>query len=267
MTKSPDYKNQYVPLDMFKDMYFKLNESPVWRGLSVKLNEKKYTVKDSDVSYRSINHWSSKNIIQEDREKAGWRKFSLLDLIWLKALQKLRDFGFSIEQLKNLSDNVYKIGDKNHDHRFETAISLSFRTSPVATYLMVYSTGMGQLATSETLPLIEGVVGKNFPYIKIDLNSVYVELSGKEKFSATSDILSGLENLEISLQGHIKSEDYHEVVLKLENMKIKEFDVKKKIHAASKITEELHNLGYGKITTILENGHFQYAEITKKIKT
>jgi DNA-binding transcriptional MerR regulator len=267
MNQDTNYKNEYLPLDTFIDLYCKLHESTVWRGLSHKLNDKLYTVKDSDVSYRVINHWSSKDIIQENREKSGWRKFSVLDLIWLKTLQKLRDFGLSIEQLKNLSDTVYKIGDKNHDHRFETAVSLSFRTSPVATYLMVYSTGAGQLATAQTLSLIEGIVGKNHPYIKIDLNSVYVELSGKEKFLEKSSILTDLEKLETKLQSHIEDNNAHEIRIKLKDKTVKEVQIQKELNSHEQISEAMQGIEFGNLEVVIRNGKPAYTTTTKKIKT
>lgn len=267
MKPKHNYKNGYVSLDTFKQLYFKLRQDQAWLSLSDKLNDKKYTVKDSDISYRAINHWSEKGIIQEDRKKTGWRKFSVLDLIWLKTLQKLRDFGFSIEQLKRLSENVYRIGDEKHDHRFETAVSLSFRTPSVATYLMVYSTGMGQIAIDETLPLIEGIVGKSHPYIKIDLNSVYVELSGKEQFLAKTPLLTDLENLEIDLQNHIGEDAAHEVRIKLKDQKITEFQTQREIKDLRDISEEIKNIEFGELEVSIRHGKTAYIKTTKKVKT
>ncbi len=52
------------------------------------LNEKKYAIKDTDASYRSINHWSSLGLLDDVREdnNKGWRKFSIIDIVWLRIL-------------------------------------------------------------------------------------------------------------------------------------------------------------------------------------
>lgn len=74
-----------------------LFNDPKWIELS---HQKTYLVKEwGDASYRQINHWSSIGLIDDPRKSRKWRKFSFIDLTWIKILQTLRSFGFSNEKL------------------------------------------------------------------------------------------------------------------------------------------------------------------------
>lgn len=65
------------------------------------LTEKRFTIKNVDTTYRLINHWSTHGLFEDTRaEKKGWRKFSLVDMVWLKILIDLRTFGLPLDKIK-----------------------------------------------------------------------------------------------------------------------------------------------------------------------
>jgi len=49
------------------DLYliFPLNEK--WKEVEAALNDKRYTVKDTDASYRALNHWTEQGLLDDDR--------------------------------------------------------------------------------------------------------------------------------------------------------------------------------------------------------
>src|SRR5579864_4420048 len=61
------------------------------------LHEKRYKPQHSQLSYRVLNDWTEKNLVEDDRgsDSQGWRTFSITDLLWIKALMTLRGFGLS----------------------------------------------------------------------------------------------------------------------------------------------------------------------------
>lgn len=59
---------------------------------------------DEGITYRKINAWESEGLIISSREKldTGWRKFSIMDSVKLKAILDLKKMGFSREWVKNV---------------------------------------------------------------------------------------------------------------------------------------------------------------------
>lgn len=51
-------------------------------------------------SYRIINHWMNKWLIDDNREnKNSWRKFNFKELLWISIITKLRNFDFPINKI------------------------------------------------------------------------------------------------------------------------------------------------------------------------
>lgn len=59
---------------------------------------------DEGITYRKINAWESEGLIISSREKldTGWRKFSIMDSVKLKAILDLKKMEFSREWVKNV---------------------------------------------------------------------------------------------------------------------------------------------------------------------
>ncbi|MCA2541747.1 MAG: MerR family transcriptional regulator [Microcystis sp. M54BS1] len=55
------------------------------------------------VSYRTLHHWDSMGLIECGREssKSGWRKFNLVEVLWLNVIIKFRDLGISLEKIRD----------------------------------------------------------------------------------------------------------------------------------------------------------------------
>ena len=100
--------NKHVTETTLEDlmiMMYHISEKP---DLLNTLREKKYTVKDTDKTFRVINYWESVGLLNSERESNGWRKFSIIDIVYLNILSKLRKFNFSIEMLKTVKLDLEK---------------------------------------------------------------------------------------------------------------------------------------------------------------
>ena len=61
------------------------------------------------ISCRVINHWESQGLIECERNNnTGWRKFNLIEYIWLRLVQKLRDFGFPINKIAEIKEFYFE---------------------------------------------------------------------------------------------------------------------------------------------------------------
>jgi DNA-binding transcriptional MerR regulator len=73
------------------------------------LTEERLSVKDTEVSYREINHWDTMGLIRfKRRSKDGNRKFNFVDFIWIKLVAELRSFGVSIPVIEKIAADVYE---------------------------------------------------------------------------------------------------------------------------------------------------------------
>lgn len=64
---------------------------------------KSFSIKDTGLSYRVINNWSTRGLINHFRSASNkWHTFSFLELVEISIYKELRELGLSIENLKNV---------------------------------------------------------------------------------------------------------------------------------------------------------------------
>ena len=77
--------------------------------LSDFLNDKKFKVSDTPLSYRQANALGDDKLLSTDRKtKQGWRKFSFKELVYVLIVNELKKFGLKHEQLKSLWEAFFK---------------------------------------------------------------------------------------------------------------------------------------------------------------
>lgn len=72
--------------------------------LGKRIKERRFTVKDIGANYRWIDHWYSEGLLLNSYEKGKWRKFNLIEFVWLKIIIKIRDFNISLKTVKSVKD-------------------------------------------------------------------------------------------------------------------------------------------------------------------
>ena len=107
------------------------------------LQAKNMTIAATGISYRTINNWEQHGLIDNSRDdNKRWRKFSLIDCVWIKIISDLRCFGFPIEKIKNIKESLYsrELGGKMQLEK----IVLSFTTTE---YLLLLIFMDGKIST------------------------------------------------------------------------------------------------------------------------
>jgi DNA-binding transcriptional MerR regulator len=72
------------------------------------IKEKRFNLKDVGVTYRWISYWHSKELLFGDYAEGKWRRFDLIEFVWLKMIVKLREFNISIDRIKWIKENLIK---------------------------------------------------------------------------------------------------------------------------------------------------------------
>jgi len=70
------------------------------------IKERQFTLKDVGVTYRWITYWHSKGLLIGDYIEGKWRRFDLVEFVWLKMIVKLREFNIPIEKIKWIKENL-----------------------------------------------------------------------------------------------------------------------------------------------------------------
>lgn len=91
----------------FKKRLEMYHSTTICKAISAALNVKDCRIKDLPMTYRTINHWESLGLIDCDRkEGTEWREFSVMDRLWLYTIEALREFGLSLDRVKN-AKNIF----------------------------------------------------------------------------------------------------------------------------------------------------------------
>jgi DNA-binding transcriptional MerR regulator len=67
------------------------------------LNEEIFSLKDTGLAYKNLKDWDDEGLLFAKREdKASWRKYSLIDLLWIKIIDEFRLVGTPRALIKKL---------------------------------------------------------------------------------------------------------------------------------------------------------------------
>jgi DNA-binding transcriptional MerR regulator len=76
-----------------------------WAGI----NEKRYTISEIGVTHRWITYWDQQGILLEQHEDGKWRKFSLVEYVWLEAIKKMRVFHVPLPMIKVVREQLCNV--------------------------------------------------------------------------------------------------------------------------------------------------------------
>lgn len=72
-------------------------------------NKPLFSLKNTKSSYKAINDWTAYGILEDRRDKEKeWRKFSLVDLIWINLVSQLRVANYPLSKIKTLKGYWYE---------------------------------------------------------------------------------------------------------------------------------------------------------------
>lgn len=232
--------------------------------MSALLNEKRHTIKDTDQSYRAINHWSSLGLIEDDRTSdTAWRKLSMLDLIWIQIVGELRQFGFPLEKLKMTQKTLFG-GKPNRVPYclFEFAIAQVFLKSDQR--LIVFSDGKAAAVSGEMLDLNHNYFGIE-NYLFINLNRVISKVFKDKDFSPVIRNAISLDEDEIDVLLRMRSGAYESVSVKMKDGKIELIEAVQSIESQKRFVDLMKEAKYQKIELQTEDG--KVVSIKRTVKT
>jgi len=236
--------------------YFKLNSK-----LSQELNELFHTpafqLDTSTISSRVLNHWENLGLIQPFRQgTGGWRKFSLIEIIWIFIIVNLRELGFPLERILKVREFLSKSIYVNPDTPFPDLEYYCFLClyKKYPCYILIFNNGQSELVTyPEYLTYLNSqtMFSKNDSYTTIPLNHL---LESFFEDDAKPESALGI---------HVSKEEA-ELIIQLR-------DSKNKSVAVEKDKNGLHQLKITKIEDVKSNimqmvSHSENQDIVIKVR-
>ena len=233
------------------------------------LDARIFTVKDTEWSYRMLNHWTEVGLLEDARkDDNAWRKLSIADVFWIKILIALRAYGLSIEQLRVVRGDILDI-----EGNVENIIACCSAHVPL---FMIVSVGGEAEIYNRSFLRAEDLTEGYPDGIRINLNRIWYELTGEDFKPYSQEI--GREWLKWCSDSKITKTEMHVLALLRDktvdeiridrgsNQKDFKVDTSKIVSGAVQISKELSELGYGEMFVKVENGRPTYTKLTRKKK-
>lgn len=126
------------------------------------IKESRFTLKDVGVTYRWITYWHSKGLLIGNYIEGKWRKFDLVEFVWLKMIVKLREFNIPIEKIKwikeNLMQNVTVSELITHEDVADILIKLASEENRDTLKKLLKDKNIIDLLSLETMNLFETMI-------------------------------------------------------------------------------------------------------------
>lgn len=217
------------------------------------LSEKRYSSKELGESYRVINHWTDLGLLPDDRnESSQWRKFSIIDLVWVLIVQELREYGFPLEKIKEARSTLFEVAMSSDwpEHELEFHVFLTMIKRNVM--LLVFKNGFAILMSDQDKPLQEVLTQgeETGSFLIISLNRIMEKVFPDKDFRPHFSQLAELSQEEFELINFIRFNDFKRVTVKFTNGKIQLFEGTKQESLQSNLEDIMRQDKYQKIQVV-----------------
>ena len=93
-------ETKYLESKKYQEDYPALNKT---------LIEPRFLISELGVTARDATYWDKQGILPEMKGVGARRKYDLVQSVWIKLIQQMRDFGVSISVIKSLKDKLLKL--------------------------------------------------------------------------------------------------------------------------------------------------------------
>lgn len=246
-------------IDMYRNDAFDIGFQQYFKNsgtnkISHVLNNRERNVKFDTISYRQLNSWEQEGLLTNERESRQWRRFSIMDAIWVKIIKELREFGFSWLQIKNTKQSLEYASDKFNVSmpllEFFTAFAIG---NKMPVLLLIFKDGL-----CVPVNFSQYKIGSEFygidNHLQINLNEILqgffpnIDLKPKYKSEIPLDVD------EMELLAFIRLGEYEKVEIHYKRGKMKTVEGMERLDASDLITEVIKDHKYQKIEVVVEDG-------------
>lgn len=168
-------------------------------------NQQTYTIGEEKLSSRVLNHWYQSGIITDDRiDNKGWKKFSFSEIVWIRIVIKLRNFGLDLQRIKKVKEQIdyYNTKDSKSKCPLLDFYMLVAITSTIPIKFIVFESGQAEIVKQSDIDIANQLNLINEDFISIDINKLLDKALTKKKVKA--DYFNSIKTSDNPLFTHIE---------------------------------------------------------------
>ncbi|MDC0449060.1 hypothetical protein OAL67_00430 [bacterium] len=229
------------------------------------INTKRFTVRDSSLTYRQANSMAEDNMLPDEKDRGkGWRKFSFKELVYIELVLELKKFGIKHAQLKSVWDSFFK---KYKDIKEDEPAYCEIISDDVIAYVMGHIDILLTITADGEVDFLHPVFftmmyTKDKPFIFVSMSDIVNRIfkrTGKPEFSPKATLYS---------VNHVLTDKEENIINILRKGKYKSIKISIKdgqadvLHAEK--PNENSNLSIEEVVSKIENGKYQKVSVTKR---
>lgn len=243
------YHNEAFDIGFYE--YFK---NIATNRISLLLNDADRKITFETISYRQLNSWEQQGLLNGNREGREWRRFSVIDALWVKIICELRTFGMSWEQIKvakeSLSFESKKCGVAMPLLEFYTSFAIGAKMSVL---LLIFKDGVTVPCSETQYKVAKEVVGIT-NHIQISLNEILQGMFPDVDLKPNAKAEIAIDIDEMELLAFLRVGSFEKVEIFYHNGKMKTLEGMQRVDASAIVTEVIKEHGYQKIELVIDNG-------------
>jgi len=243
------YRNEAFDSGFYQ--YFKnLNKNKI----SEILNNKERNLKFDTVSYRELNSWEKAGLLTVQREGREWRRFSIIDAIWVKLIKELREFGVTWKQLKVTKESLEfeseKCGVAMPMLEFYTAFVIA-QKMPVV--LLVFKDGIAIPVSLTQYSVAKQTVGMA-NHVQISLNDLIQGMVPELDLKPVHKPEMPLYFDEVELLAFLRLEEFEKVEIFYNSGRMQTVEGLQRIEVNALVSDVIKEHKYQKIEVVINDG-------------
>ncbi len=253
------YKN-----DAFDNGFYQYFKERKGSHISTVLNSTERKITFKDISYKMLNDWEKASLIDNRREGNEWRRFSIIDAVWLKIIKELRSFGMSLKHIKvakaSLEFQQKKCGVAMPLLEFYTAFAIA---NKMPVLILVFNDGVAIPANYTQYKVSRDFLGLE-NHIQLSLNTILQGFFPEVDLKAINNEEMPLALEEMELLAFMRVKVFEKIEVKYKGGKIDLIEGMESVSCRKRIDEILKEQQYASIELIEEDG--KITRILRKIK-
>jgi DNA-binding transcriptional MerR regulator len=232
------------------------------------LRERHLRMRVADVSSRVLNLWEEAGILPTDtRDGAGWRKFSLTDLVWLELVKRMTSSGL---QLTTIQQGMKSLSTPNTLDLFHVEHGLAFvlgKKKQFTLYFVATKDGQMQFIDKASFDAFSGITFASTStdsLLLIVVNKLVEKLLGRKGLTPI-EVGIQLDSTETSILNELSNPGVESINVKKHKDKVVSYETEEKL-SEKEVAKHLKELQYGELTLKRQNAKTVHVIKKKQVK-
>jgi DNA-binding transcriptional MerR regulator len=218
------------------------------------LNKRTKEMKAGIATHRQISNWSRDGLLHYEKNGDEWRRYSIMEALWVHLIHRLRQFGYTIEQIKKIKNSLSKESNvaKVPMPMLEFCVSEALaRKEPYV--LLVFDDGSAIPISYHDFKINITDYELN-DHIYISLNRILQHLLPNSKLNPINKLEYYPSKKEFELLSFIKKGDFERIEIKFKGKKMETLKATERLDFKKHVTEVLKEKEYQTMQVIRKGG-------------